>query len=456
METRFWQKDIETMNREKIRSVQEIKFKRMIEYVEGRSGFYRKKFKSHGVSLKNILGLDDLKELPFTDRGEIFENQAEHGQFGTLMCTDFQDPGQTIGLTGDRFSATGKPLRVIISVTDAANQGKLAARGLIGAGISPTDYVYIADHPQFNLVYMHTGLGSINVGSKCLLVGTERTERNIRIYMTLYPPNAFFISPSYAKFMGNLIVQTGKKFHVRTLLGWGEPGYSLPSVRKEIESLWRGISLSEEIKVCDVYAMIEVGLLGFECRHQKGLHGFEDSYIYEIINPETEKVLGPGEEGELVVTHIDREGMPLIRYRTGDITIIDDSPCPCGRTHLRLLGIKGRLTEKLEVKGIPIYWSQVEEIMGQIKSYRGNHNILVNGTRKLDVLEIAVDQESVTAPLLEIVKGDVQKVLKVPVYLKPTPASELFVYPHKSQKIIDQMNLDAHRKELDSQKRVET
>jgi phenylacetate-CoA ligase len=284
----------------------------------------------------------------------------------------------------------------------------------------------------------------------------ERAERNVRIYMNLYPPNAFFISPSYAKFVGNLIIQTGKKFPIKTLLGWNEPGFYLPSVREKINLLWKETSIEEEVKVCDVYGMVEMGLLGFECQYQKGLHGFEDSYIYEIINPLTGKSLGPGEEGELVVSHLEREAMPLIRYRTGDITTIDDSPCSCGRTHLRLLGIKGRWAERLEVNGIDIYPSQVEEVMAQLKEYSGDYNILINGSRKLKALEIALDQRIVALPSLSMIRDAIERELGVPVNLRSIPASELFVYPHRSQKIIDQANLDAHRKELEIQKKVET
>jgi len=456
METCYWQKDLETASRADLEKLQEKKLQRMLEYVVSGSAFYQDKLRRHGVSIANISTLSDLRQLPFTDREEIVEDQSAHGQFGTLMCNDFKEPGQAIGQTGDRFSTTGRPIRVIASVTDLANQGKLAARGLMAAGIRKKDYFYIADFPQFNLVYMHMGLGSINAGSTSLLIGMERAERNIRIYMELYPPTSFFISPSYAKFMGNLIHTTGSTFPVKTLIGWNEPGYSLPAVREEIESLWRGVSTEDEVKVCDAYGMIEVGLLGFECRHQKGLHGFEDSYIYEIIDPETGEVLDPGEEGELVVTHLSREGIPLIRYRTGDITSIDDSPCPCGRTHVRLQGVKGRWIERLEVQGTTLYAGQVEEAVAQTTEYKGGHNIFINGTRKLDTLEIAVDQDQITPSLAEVMKERIEGALSVPVKLQSLAASQLFVYPHRSRRIIDQSNLGRYRKELKNQKAVET
>jgi phenylacetate-CoA ligase len=210
------------------------------------------------------------------------------------------------------------------------------------------------------------------------------------------------------------------------------------------------------VKACDAYGLIEVGLLGFECRLQEGLHGFEDSYMYEIVDPKTGEILDAGEEGELVVTHLAREGIPLIRYRTGDITSIDDSPCPCGRTHLRLQGVKGRWTDRLEVQGKVLYASLVDEAMAQIGEYKGGHNIFINGTRKLDTLEIAVDQDQIAPSLSERMRKRIEGALNVPVRLKSLPASQLFVFPHRSRRIIDQSNVDTYQKELKTQMAVET
>jgi phenylacetate-CoA ligase len=456
METYFWQKEIETAGRADIRKLQEKKLRSMLEYVEARSEFYRHKFDEHGASPAHISTLDDLKRLPFTERDEIVRNQAEHGEFGTLRCNDPREPGQAIGQTGDRFSRTGRPIRVLASLTDLATQGMLCARGLASVGITEKDYLYVADFPQFNLIYLHTGLGSINVQSISLLIGMERAERNISIYMELYPPTAFFISPSYARFMGNLAFRMGRKFPVKTLLGWGEPGYSLPAVRAEIEELWQSISLEPKVMVCDAYGMIETGYLGFECSRRNGIHGFEDAYIYETVDPVTGELLRPGEEGELVVTHLEREGMPLIRYRTGDITTLDDSPCPCGRTHVRMKGIKGRWAERLEVKGVNIYSSQMDETMAKIREYKGGYNILIDGERRVDYLEVAVDRDHAPSTLAADMKIRLEKELKVPVKITPLPGSDLLIYPHRSRRIIEKANREDYRKEAAAQMAVET
>ena len=152
-------------------------------------------------------------------------------------------------------------------------------------------------------------------------------------------------------------------------------------MRGRLQEKWAGISSASEVRAYDVYAMVEAGILGFKCRRQTGLHGFEDGYIYEIIDPETGVVLPNGQEGELVITHLERQGMPLLRYRTGDITTIEDAPCTCGRTHLRLMGIRGRYGELPKVAVPTIYVSQVEDIIYRFPEYSGGINVIHDGAR---------------------------------------------------------------------------
>lgn len=450
-----WMRDIETASRERLREIQLFKLKKMLGYVDRRSKFYKEKFSREKLSPSALRTLDDLRRLPFTTRDEIVADQEKNGRMGTLMATEFTDPGQSVGLTGVKFSASGQPVRVIISIADAAFQGKLAARGLTCAGVTSDDYLYVADFPQFNLLYMNLGLGSINLGSKSLLVGMERAERNATIFPSLYPPSAYYITPSYAKFVLPLLKKAGKKHPIRTVVGWSEPGYSLPTWRRRFEEKWAEVSSEPDVKVCDAYGMVEVGFLGFECRQQKGLHGFEDAYIYEVINPETGSPLAPGEEGELVVTHLERFGMPLIRYRTGDITSIDDLPCACGRTHLRLQGIEGRYSERLEIVGKRIYGSQVEEIIGGFHEYGGDFNILVDGSRAIERLQVALTGEEASPGLQSAMQEQLAKKLGVPVQVVPVERDDLLIFPHRSVKIIDGRRVESLRKEVKDQLKVE-
>lgn len=451
----FWMKDIETASPEKIRETQLFKLKRMLEYVETKSKFYQEKFTKDKVSVSKIKTLDDLSAIPFTTRDEIVADQEKYGRTGRLMATEFTDPGQTLGLTGIKISATGRPIEVIMSMADAAFQGKLGARGLVSAGVTDMDYLYLADFPQFNLLYMHIGLGSVNLGSKSIMVGMERAERNSTIFPMLYPPSAYYINPTYSKFVIKLLQKPGKRYPIRTVLGWGEPGYSITPLRERFQEKWAEVSSASEVRVCDVYGMVEMGLLGFECRQQNGLHGFEDGYIYEIINPETGELLPAGEEGELVITHLEREAMPLIRYRTGDITTIDDSPCSCGRTHLRLKGIKGRYNQRLRIAGKIIYASQVEDIVARFKEYSGEINVFADGTKALDLLELALVEEEMPSGLATAIQKELAEGLGIPVKITPVKNEELIIFPHRSYKVIDRQKMEFYRKEMGDQMKTE-
>jgi phenylacetate-CoA ligase len=207
--------------------------------------------------------------------------------------------------------------------------------------------------------------------------------------------------------------------------------------------------------VYDVYGMTELGFLAFECSHQNGLHGFEDAYIFEVIDPERGNVLPPGGEGELVVTHLEARGMPLVRYRTGDITGIDDGPCPCGRSHLRLKGIKGRYSQRLNISGKTIYLNQIEDIVGRFKDYSGDFNVLIDGAQTLDRLELALAEEEVNSDLLAKMQREFEKRLGISVQIATVKREDLLIFPHRSFKIIDRKKLGSLKKEIRDQFKVE-
>jgi|GEM_PF-2742857 phenylacetate-CoA ligase len=452
--TEYWMEDLETMPRQALAGMQLEKLKGVLGYCLSSSEFYRRKYGEAGVSAGTVRALADIQALPFTTRDEIVSDQEKNGRLGTLVCNKAEEPGQTIGMTGIKFSASGKPIRVLLSVEDAASQGRLAARGLVGAGVESRDYLYVMDFPQFNPLYMHLGLGSINVGAKSILAGMERAERNTSIYTRLYPPNCFYISPTYSKLVTSLLKATGKKYSIHTVLGWSEAGYSLPLSKQRFQEMWGELS-DQPVDVCDVYGMVEVGLLGFECRHHKGIHGFEDAYLYEIIDPDSGRVLEPGEEGELVVTHLERTGMPLVRYRTGDITSILTDPCTCGRTHLRLAGIKGRRDQALRVGGKILYQSQIEEALAEHTNALTAFNV-VTGSGEMSALEMSLVKDGTGGRTESDLGHACSRSLGVPVSIRYKSGDEVLTFIHRSQKVFTPENRDRLMREARNQRRAET
>lgn len=451
----YWQKGIETLPRPELRHLQDRRLLRMLAWVAEHSQFYRDKFARSAADVGAVTGVDSLRQLPFTDRAEVHADQAGHTGIGTLRCVDESAAGQTIGLSGARFSVTGRQLRILVSATDAGTQGKLAARGLTAAGIGPADYLYVADHPQFSLLYMHVGLGSINVGAKSLLVGMERARRNVRVFMPLYPPTAFYTTPSYSRVLAGLLREAGARYPIRTVIGTGEPGCSLPGVRARMEGEWQSVSTADSVQVRDSYGLPELGLLGFECSARCGMHGFEDAYVYELIDPDSGEPAARGAEGELVVTHLERDGMPLIRYRTGDITRLDEAPCECGRTHVRLLGVRGRLAERLSVGARRLYPGSVEDALAGITAYGGEFNILVNGSASPAQLELALDAARLAPEAVAGIEAELGRRLQVPVRVRLAREPELLVFPHKSWRLIDAAQRNACAAEARRQARLE-
>ncbi|MBI5444301.1 MAG: hypothetical protein HY900_24210 [Deltaproteobacteria bacterium] len=430
--TGSWAEEIETAGRDELRKLQLEKLNRSLSYCAARSPFYRRKLAgSKGAGALRFL--EELPELPLTSRAELEADQRTHGRAGTLLCTDYGAPGDAIGLTGVKVSATGVPLKAVVSVEDCASQGKLAARGLAGAGVTPADYLYVMDFPQFNLLYLHVGLGSINLGSKSILAGMERAKRNVRTYAPLFPPSAVYISPSYSKFVLPLLRESGRRYPIRTVLGWSEPGYSVPSVRETLTAAWQEVSEAPRVDLRDVYGMVEVGLLGFSCSQKAGLHGFEDAYLYEVVDPVSGDVLPPGREGELVITHLERTAMPLVRYRTGDVTSLTSEPCACGRTHLRLSGIKGRLSQRLEAQGKTLYPADLEQALAR-SGYGGPFNAVTDAGATPEGLSLDVSKAAMAAMDPRGVEESCSGELGVTVRLEVREDRDLLAFPHRAVK----------------------
>jgi phenylacetate-CoA ligase len=193
--------------------------------------------------------------------------------------------------------------------------------------------------------------------------------------------------PTYALHLARLLEEEGTRLPVERLFLWGEMGPSVPTVRAAIEEAWHHAS------VRDVYAVEELGVLAAECGEGAGLHCFEDRFVYEVVDPVTGEVLGPGGRGELVVTPLHAEAMPLLRYRTGDLVITDDGGCPCGRTHMRL-HVLGRVVETPSGEVASIELAKVENLLGRLRGLWGLYRIVLEeGGAYLEVPMAALDED---------------------------------------------------------------
>lgn len=432
----FWDAKRERMKRSDLSLLQQSRLRRLLRHIFSKSSFYHARLRSAGVKPDGFK-IDDLESLPLLSRSELVQDQAAHPPFGSFACTprsNFALAGMT-GYIG--VSRSNHPLNLALTVQDLRNLSDRTSRGMISVGVNPGDRLYVMDDPRLNPVFVYMTRAAADVGAEAIQVGVGRSLRTCRFIMPAVPPNHIFASPSYATYMAGLLRREGSRFPVKTIFGWGETGYSVSSKRRTIRDLWSSVS-SEHLDVFDVYGQMEAGFLGFECGEHQGLHGFEDNVIYEVVDPTSGEAKGVGEEGELVVTTLDLEGQPLLRYRTADITSIEEDKCSCGRTHLRLRAIKGRLDESVTVGELEIFPSQVEEIVNENRELTGNFRVVQKGRGRKRELTVWIQPTGrPRRSLVERFQKTATRRLGVKVVAEARTQKEMPDFIHRAYRILD-------------------
>ena len=362
-------KDLERLQLERLRST--------LERV-AKVPCYKDKFAASGISPDDIHSLDDMAKLPFTTKEDLRQNYP-YGMFAVPM----RDVVRIHSSSG----TTGKPTVVGYSRKDLADWSGLVARFMTAAGVLPEDIVHIAF--GYGLFTGAFGLhyGAELIGSAVIPMSGGNTERQIMILKD-YEATALVCTPSYALTLADRIEKMGHDprtyLSLKVGLFGGEPWSE--ELRREIEK-----RLS--IVATDNYGLSEIvgpGVAG-ECLCKKGMHIFEDHFIPEIIDPETGEVLPEGEKGELVLTNIVQEAIPLIRYRTRDITRLHYDKCDCGRTMVRMEKTMGRSDDMLIIKGVNVFPTQIEEVLFQVEGCEPHYQLIVEREGTLDTLEVQVE-----------------------------------------------------------------
>ncbi len=339
---------------------------------------YQEKFQQAGVSVNDIHTLDDLAKLPFTTKEDLRLNYP-YGMFAVPM----RDVVRIHSSSG----TTGKPTVVGYTRKDLDDWSGLVARFMTAAGVVADDIVHIAF--GYGLFTGAFGLhyGAELIGSAVIPMSGGNTERQIMILKD-YGATALVCTPSYALTLADRIERMGHDprtyLSLKVGLFGGEPWSE--GLRREIEERLNIIAT-------DNYGLSEIvgpGVAG-ECLCKNGMHIFEDHFLPEIINPETGEVLPPGEKGELVLTNIVQEAIPLIRYRTRDITRLHYDQCECGRTLVRMDKTMGRSDDMLIIKGVNVFPTQIEEVLFQVEGCEPHYQLVIEREGTLDTLEVQVE-----------------------------------------------------------------
>ncbi len=382
----YWNPSIERMPAEELKLIQEKKLRALVNTVYEYSPFYRKKFKELGIHPSDIRKLEDITKLPFTTKNDLRENYP----FGL-----FAVPLSQVVRFHASSGTTGKPTVVGYTENDIRVWIESLCRGLVSCGVTSDDIMQIS----YGYGLFTGGLGfhyaAERIGATVIPISAGNTARQVELMKDLgttviaCTPSYMLYLTEYASQMGvNIAEDTNLKMGIFGAEPWSE------ETRKRIER-------KTGIIAYDVYGTSELsGPLFTECVERCGLHIWADHFLIEVVDPETGEQLSEGERGELVVTTLSKEAMPLIRWRTGDITYIETDKCACGRTHPRIMRILGRADDMIIVRGVNVFPSQIEHVLMQIPEV-GEHYMII-----LDRKPDGLDEMTIQVELSDKVKID--------------------------------------------------
>lgn len=408
MDNKYWEEKIETMPREQLRELQLNRLKKTIR-IAAHSPYYQKVFSEHGITEDSIQTLEDIRKIPFTTKADMRANYP----FG-LVAGNMREDGVRIHSSS---GTTGTPTVIVHSQHDLNSWANLVARCLYTVGIRKTDVFQNSSGYGMFTGGLGFQYGAERLGALTVPAAAGNSKRQIK-FITDFKTTALHAIPSYAirlaeVFMSEGIDPTGTS--LRTLVIGAEP--HTDEQRKKIERLLG-------VKAYNSFGMTEMNGPGvaFECTEQNGMHIWEDCYLIEIINPETGEPVPDGEVGEMVLTTLDREMMPLLRYRTRDLTRILPGECPCGRTHRRIDRIKGRSDDMFIIKGVNIFPMQVEKILVQYPQLGSNYLITLETVDNQDemVVEVELNNLCVDSYIeLDQMRKEITRQLKDEILVTP-------------------------------------
>ncbi len=361
--------ELETMSREALLEYQLGLFRKQMAYVYERAPMYKRKFDQAGVRPGDIKTINDVQRVPFTVKEELRQSQEKYPPFGDFHCIPPEEGVRVFQTTG----TTGIPVRSLLSKKDwYVNYYEQFMYFMYGYGITKSDMMFVPFNYGLYLAWWGLQAAFEQAGVLIVPGGGQTSEDRIKNIME-WKPTVVCGTPTYILFLGDIAKKMGvdlSKTTVRIVITAGEPGAQVPSTKKQIETTWGARNY-------DDIGSTEISNFGFECVVQKGTHVVESMFLAEVIDPVTGKPLSPGQEGELVLTNLCCESMPLIRWRMGDIVKFDVKKCDCGRTSLRLEGgVIGRADDMFQFGGVNIFPSAIENFVRGTKEFSNEYQVI--------------------------------------------------------------------------------
>ena len=434
-ENKIYAPEIECMDRESIRAIQDERLKNTVAHVYKNVPLYRKRMDEAGVKPEDIRGIEDLHLLPFTNKTDL----RDEFPYGLLAV-----PKEEIVRIQGSSGTTGKPIVSGYTENDVEVWTEMVARSLTAAGAGREDIIQVTYGYGLFTGGLGAHQGASRVGAMVVPMSSGNTQRQL---MMMHDLGATMLccTPSYAIFLGESLREMGydpKEFKLKSGCFGAEPWTE--EMRQKLESLF-------DINAYNIYGLTEIAGPGvaFECSAKEGMHINEDHVIAEIVDPVTGEPLPYGESGELVFTTITKTGMPMIRYRTHDICVLDDSKCSCGRTHVRMSRITGRTDDMLVIRGVNVFPSQIEEVLLKIPGVSPHYMLVVDRVNSTDRLEVQVEltEEMFSDTVSDIekiqnrIKEQIKSVVGVAAVVKLVPPKSIPRSEGKAKRIIDNRGL---------------
>ena len=387
----YWNESIECMSREQLREIQSRRLKKIVNYCYHNTPFYRKKFQEMDLSPDDIKGIEDLHKLPFTEKTDLRDTYP----FGLAAV-----PMSQIVRIHASSGTTGKPVVVLYTRKDLAMWAEAISRAFTAYGATKEDIFQISYGYGLFTGGLGAHDGATNIGASVIPISSGNTNKQITL-MHDFGATALCCTPSYAMFLGEALKESPwprSDFKLRIGAFGAEPWTEKMRVKLE-ESLG--------IKAYDIYGLSEIAGpgVGFECECQHGTHLNEDYFLPEIVDPKTGQPLPEGQMGELCFTHLTKEGMPLLRYRTHDLTALHYDKCECGRTLVRMDRILGRCDDMLIIRGVNVFPSQIEDVILKQEEFEPHFMLEVDRVNNTDtsLLKVEAKEEFFTDNMAHMV-----------------------------------------------------
>ena len=435
----YWFPRRETMSADEREVLLVERIRAVMGYAYERSPFYRRKWDAAGVQPADVASLADFEAVPVVTKEELREDQAANEPFGSYLCADESEVGHVHGTSG----TTGRPTAFGIGRQDWRNIANAQARVMWAMGIRPHDTVLIG---SFFSLYMGSWgalIGAERLGARVFPFGAGvpgQTARAVN-WMQQMRPSVFYGTPSYAIRIAEVADEQGidpRSFGLRIMFFSGEPGASIPSMRRQIEERF-GAEVFDSGSMAEVSPWMNLG----ESAARVGMLCWQDIVYTEVTDPGTGRRVPYGSEGTPVYTTLERTSQPMIRLLSGDLTRWEAGPTPCGRTYPYLpRGIYGRIDDMFTIRGENVYPSAVDEVLRDVPGYGGEHRILISRDGAMDELTVQVEHApSVGGPEVdgwgERVAGALRTRLGVGARILPVAPGTLERTEFKARRVID-------------------